>query len=96
MQDVAGIDDLMRLARSFLDACGTPQIEFLAPPDGAIACDTTEDLKQILVALAVARAAAVAEGDVPEHLDRVFAFFTLAATRFANLELERAMRAKAQ
>ena len=96
MKGIAGVDELLRLVQSFLDAYDTPEIELLAPPGTHLACDTIEDLKQSLVILAVARAAAVAEGDVPEHLGRVFAFFTLAATRFGNLELERSMRAPPQ
>jgi hypothetical protein len=96
LQHIAGVDGLLRLVQLFLDAYDTPEIELLAPAGAHLACDTVEDFKQSLVELAVARATAVAEGGVPEQLGRVFAFFTLAATRYGHLELERTMRAAAQ
>jgi len=83
----ADIGELMRVVESFLAARTDSEIRILSSAGVSPACGSSDELREIVVRLAVARASAAACAGVPRALTRLFAFFTDATSRLANLEL---------
>jgi hypothetical protein len=82
------IGELVQVVQSFLDACGASEIGILSRAGAPHDCGSSEDLKELVICLALPFATAAAAVDVTERLKRLFSFFTDAASRLGQLELE--------
>jgi hypothetical protein len=87
LRRVSAIGELIQVVQSFLDACGAAEIGMLSRAGAPLECGSSDELKELVICLALPRAAAAAAG-VPERFKRLFTFFTDAASRLGQLEFE--------